>query len=405
VATACLLGAKAGGRPRSSQAAVSLKASTAAVATKEECACAVEEVQGAAPALVRKLWIDTGFPREAATAAEVEKVWTDACSPSAVIEDTYRSADENGSILDYIRSKAKAGTFVVDEVADGDKACGFMWHLQGASEDEVGLRGTTFVSLDEEGRLDFLCEVAEPLFKPGDVTITLLKEVGGGKVMPTYPYTKRVPAGASEVTKYLWEEVNQGGSDVDEVVKFFATDVFYEDFNYEEPMRGISEVRAFLDKFVEIKALRLVPDRFSDGKRACCFTWHVEIAGVPEDAQRIGGISFYRLNDAGKIDFVRDIPESALKPPPLQALAAAVRPDVRVFQTRPKVKYGPGEWDCEVLPDGSALVVGERVEAPMVRAVEVTGEDGVLRSLGDIIDSKGGSASSPAVVIFLRHLG
>eukprot|EP00438_Fugacium_kawagutii_P021611 Skav212195 [mRNA] locus=scaffold754:599424:601623:- [translate_table: standard] len=111
----------------------------------------------------------------------------------------------------------------------------------------------------------------------------------------------------------------EGNAPPKESLAFFADEVLYEDFNYELPLRGKGEVGDFLEKFAKIKALKFVAERFSDGGRACCFTWNVEIVGASADAPRIRGISFYELNDAGKIIYVRDIPESVTKPPPLQA--------------------------------------------------------------------------------------
>eukprot|EP00434_Breviolum_minutum_P028365 symbB.v1.2.025096.t1/scaffold2416.1/size79758/2 len=55
------------------------------------------------------------------------------------------------------------------------------------------------------------------------------------------------------------------------------------------------------------------------------------LPGLPPDPRNI---SFYELDDAGKIVYVRDIPESVTKPPPLQALAAMLQPQLRIFATR-----------------------------------------------------------------------
>ncbi|CAJ1405630.1 unnamed protein product [Effrenium voratum] len=133
------------------------------------------------------------------------------------------------------------------------------------------------------------------------------------------------------------------------------------------PMRGKEEVGDFLEKFAEIKALKFVAERFSDGRRACCFTWNVEIAGAPEDAPRIKGISFYELDDKGKIAYVRDIPESLQKPPPLQALAAAVQPRLRVFLPRSSVVTGEERCNCA---DAGGVVwpTGECVDGATVLA-------------------------------------
>ncbi|CAK9060377.1 unnamed protein product, partial [Durusdinium trenchii] len=238
----------------------------------------------------------------------------------------------------YLENKSACGRLVIDKCTDGERSCGFTWHWE--ENGAVGIRGTTFIELDQQGRVSFLREICEPLYKPGDATVELLKAIGGDNVATfDVQAERRKPVGASDICRYLWSEL-QGNAPPAESVTFFADQVLYEDFNYELPLRRKEEVRDFLEKFAEIKALKFVAERFSDGSKACCFTWNVEIAGAPTDAPRIRGISFYELNDAGKIIYVRDIPESAAKPPPLQALAAMLRPRLRVFFPRSSVVAG-----------------------------------------------------------------
>jgi len=224
-------------------------------------------------------------------------------------------------------------------------------------------------------------------------------------------YEPRKPTGAQPVVEYLWKEVNQGDGDVEEVLSFFADDCTYEDFNYEQPLLGKPEVRGFLKKFKEIKSLRFMPERFSDGMKACCFTWRVEIAGLPSDGPQVRGISFYRLNEAGLISFVRDIPESALKPPPLQALAATLRPELRILLPRAEaLSVTPAERGCSCGADGVASLVGAPVTANDVRSVRVMDASGAsVKTLSERMGSNSGSwpfagDQSPEVVIFLRHL-
>jgi hypothetical protein len=75
--------------------------------------------------------------------------------------------------------------------------------------------------------------------------------------------------------------------------------------------------------------IKFVPERISDGKQSCCFTWRVELAGVEQATK---GISFYSLDNEGKLGYLRDIPEPAIKPPPLKSLAALVRPRLGKFK-------------------------------------------------------------------------
>jgi hypothetical protein len=193
-------------------------------------------------------------------------------------------------------------------------------------------------------------------------------------------------------------EEAQGKAPLSQIATFFAQDVVYEDFNYESAMTNQAEVMAFLEKFAEITSLKFVAERFSDGERACCFTWHVEIAGLSEDTPHIRGISFYELNDAGLITYVRDIPESAIKPPPLQALAATLRPKLRVLQP---LEVDMNDTPCNCANSrGIEWPTGECVSGPEVLKQVVTDANGVSTTLGNKVTGAQG-----AVFVFLRHLG
>lgn len=47
-------------------------------------------------------------------------------------------------------------------------------------------------------------------------------------------------------------------------------------------------------------------------------------------------VDFIQVNKAGKVCYVRDIPESAMKPPPVQRLARLLRPKLRRLQAAPE---------------------------------------------------------------------
>jgi hypothetical protein len=115
-----------------------------------------------------------------------------------------------------------------------------------------------------------------------------------------------------------------------------ALNQYPEDFNFPEVFDGIDQVSDFLDEF-DIPGITFVPERFSDGTEAVCFIWYIEIAGV--DAAPIRGVSFYRTrleaDGSRRVSYVRDIPEPALKPPPLLALATLLRPGIRRFTPLP----------------------------------------------------------------------
>jgi hypothetical protein len=104
------------------------------------------------------------------------------------------------------------------------------------------------------------------------------------------------------------------------------------DFNYEEPFRSPSEVREFISDF-SFPGIEFKPSRFDDGVLSTCFTWEVRLQG---QATSIKGISFYKLDPKSRlVTYVRDIPEPAIKPPPLGALARFLRPGLGVFKGVP----------------------------------------------------------------------
>ena len=248
------------------------------------------------------------------------------------------------------RDEACGSRLVVERACDGRTAAGFTWHRSNDGGD-VGLRGTTFVEVDGDGRVVYVREIAEPLFKPGGGTARLLRAVAKPPAAPPAPLgdARRQPASASDLVAYLWLEV-QGAADFRaEAARYFDKDIVYQDLNFDLPFVGLEHVASFLEEF-DIPGLTFVPDRISDGEESCCFTWKVDL-GV-EGAARVKGVSFYecesipgmieRRGEDGvvsqvkgkevRVTYVRDIPESTLKPPPLQALAAAIKPDLRTFK-------------------------------------------------------------------------
>ena len=210
------------------------------------------------------------------------------------------------------RDAAAGATLVIERRAPGRTAAGFTWHRArqqirsdssgggggggGAAAAERGLRGTTFVEVDADGRICFVREVAEPIAKPGSATAKLLKAVASppdtppGELPPA-----RVPTSASDLVAYLWQEVQGSAGFRGEALRYFSDDIVYEDMNFEAPFVGKPAVAAFLEEF-DIPGLTFVPGRISDGEEACCFTWEVDL-GV-EGAQRVKGISFYECEPA-----------------------------------------------------------------------------------------------------------
>jgi hypothetical protein len=120
---------------------------------------------------------------------------------------------------------------------------------------------------------------------------------------------------ASELVKYLWNEVQFADDYPAPALEFFSDDVVYEDMIYPEPFVGKDQVTSFLsntkDKAPE--DFVFVLDKCSDGVKSCGFTWHIELKTRPDAGKFANGCSFYELNSEGKICYVRDIPEPPIK--------------------------------------------------------------------------------------------
>lgn len=228
-------------------------------------------------------------------------------------------------MLAKVNQRKQKGDVRIDKISDGNTSCGYAWTW--VDGEQEGLRGTTFVALNSDGKIQFVQEIPEPIYKPGDLTLELLKAVTkGAEEKPKPVYTQRTPTAANEVAKYLFLEV-QGG-EVEESLRLFSDSIIYRDFNYDHVLKGKAEVKKFIEDFsfpgIEFKA-----QKFCDGIDSTCFTWEVRLDGQTD---AIKGISFYELDpDSRKVCYVRDVPESAIKPPPLGRLARILNPGLGVF--------------------------------------------------------------------------
>jgi len=258
-----------------------------------------------------------------------------ACSDEVIWEDMSKGAPVIGpdAVRNFLQSKFPGGTALkIDRISDGVTSGGFTWHRE--ADGLEGLRGTMYVEFDPEGYITYVREGCEPLFKPGEATEKLLKAITSNSKKPetTPTYTPRLPRGASDVVKYLWEEAYPGGATPDVALELFADDIRYEDFNYPNPFVGKEAVTEFVSAF-DIPGIEFVPVKISEGKRGCVFTWKVKVNGNDGPS----GISFYEVNDKGEVSFIRDIPAPSMPfglPPPLATLAEILQPKLRTFDAR-----------------------------------------------------------------------
>jgi hypothetical protein len=265
------------------------------------------------------------------------RAFGEACAVDVVYEDCFAPKPFLGKeavtshMVDKVKQRRGRGDVRIDQISDGNIACGYAWTYVSNDGEMEGLRGTTFVELNNNGEISYIREIPEPLYKPGDLTIELLKAVTkGAEPKPRKAYQSKTPKTANQLAKYLFLEVQ--GSNTDEAIRFFSKDIVYRDFNYEEPLRSPEEVRQFIEDF-SFPGIQFKPDRFDDGIDATCFTWEVTIEGQETS---IKGVSFYKMDPMSRqVTYVRDIPESALKPPPLGALARLLQPGLGVFSGVP----------------------------------------------------------------------
>jgi hypothetical protein len=277
---------------------------------------------------------------ECFTTLDGAQKFADSCALNVIYEDCYEPQPMVGrsAVADHLRTHAAARTaggrdakFRIDKISDGSNACGFAWTW--TSNELEGLRGTTFVELNDSNQIQYVREIPEPLYKPGDFILEVLKAVTADAVpKPPPEYVQQTPRKANEIAKYLFNEVQ--GSSLEEAMRFFSESIIYRDFNYEDVLQGKAQVQKFIEDF-SFPGITFATQRFDDGEVSTCFTWEVILEGAPEGSA-IKGISFYEVDpDSGLVTYVRDVPESGIKPPPVGKLARQLRPALGVLQPVP----------------------------------------------------------------------
>lgn len=260
------------------------------------------------------------------------RAFGEACATNVIYEDCFEPQPIVGRInliehmIGKVNQRKGKGGFRLDRISDGNKACGFAWTW--TCGEEEGLRGTCFVELNDAGEIQYVREIPEPIYKPGDLTLELLKAVTEGaepKILD--PLVERTPKEANDVVRYLFHEVQGRSADIS--MKCFSDEIVYRDFNYEELLRGKKEVQQFIEDF-SFPGIEFRTQRIDDGVLSCAFTWEVVLMDAPDTVK---GISLYELDPVTRlITYVRDVPESAIKPPILGKLARQLRPGLGAFQ-------------------------------------------------------------------------
>lgn len=263
-----------------------------------------------------------------------------ACSGDVVWEDMRLKTPANGKeeVYNLLQKQWPRGAAVqLDKLGAGARSGGFTWTRTTVDGSKLGLRGTTYVELNDDGKIKCVKELAEPLVKPGEMMLKLLqaatKNVPRPEKNPTF--VEETPTKCSEIVDYIWTRAYPNDAPVEEALKFYDKDVIYQDFNYPEPIRGFKDVETFSREWGDFPGIEFRIQDLSEGDVACCFTWRVTVNGK-EGPQ---GISFYETDGNGKITYIRDTPAPTMRPV-FGNLARLLRPKLRTFRSRKDMTDG-----------------------------------------------------------------
>ena len=98
------------------------------------------------------------------------------------------------------------------------------------------------IRLNDGGEIQYVQEIPEPIFKPGNLTKDLLQAVtAGAEPKPYTDFTPKTPTAANEIAKYLYVDLQNAEpkAGMEELLRFLDDDIFYRDFNFEEPLNHV----------------------------------------------------------------------------------------------------------------------------------------------------------------------
>lgn len=197
-------------------------------------------------ALLRSLFVDPTGGSKSVDAAAVAA----ACAPNVKWYDMGLPEPVEGrdAVADLLQERYPEGsTLMVERLADGAASGGFAWRRGADGVDGRGLRGVTYFELDDDGQISYVQEGYEPIFKLG-VGLELLFKAVARFAPPKEDkpidenFRRETPTTAEGIVRYLWDVAYPNGAGTSEVLRFFADDVVYEDFNYPKPFVGIQQV-------------------------------------------------------------------------------------------------------------------------------------------------------------------
>lgn len=212
-------------------------------------------------------------------------------------------------------------TRTIDRVCDGKIAAGCTWTQLD------GRRGVSYIRFDEYGKVSYIREIPEPKvmkfeknslesMSPALGLVNGINKVWSwapGYLAQPDPEPEQQVEGrtqpktrsAKDVVQYLWEEAQWSGQfSVSSIMAEYSEDCVFEDMTLKDEKfaKGFDAVKKYQEEMKQStpENMRWILDEFSNGDRACTAVWHIYFAG-----QLKRGLSFYELDEAGKVRYVR----------------------------------------------------------------------------------------------------